>query len=72
MSTEATIIHEKGKMLRKGLAVFENIKVSVITAKCPVYEAWTQNSAFIPIKDGKYVCTAQKSGQESTERLSVQ
>lgn len=43
MSAEATIIHEEGKMLRKGLAVFENIKVSVITAKCPVYEARTRN-----------------------------
>lgn len=72
MSTEAFIIHEKGNMLRKGLAVFVNIKVSVITAKCPVYEARTQNWAFTPIKDGKYVWTAQKSGQESTERLSVE
>lgn len=72
MSAEATIIHEEGKMLRKGLAVFENIKVSEMTAKCPVYEARTQNWAFTPIKDGKYVCTAQKSSQESTERLSVQ
>lgn len=31
MCAEATIIHEEGKMLRKGLAVFENIKVLVIT-----------------------------------------
>lgn len=68
MSTEATTIHEEGKMLRKRLAVFENIKVSVITAKCPEYEARTQNWAFTPIKDG----TDQKSSQESTERLSVQ
>lgn len=43
MSAEATIIHEQGKMLRKGVAVFENIKVSVITAKCPFYEARAQN-----------------------------
>lgn len=26
MSAEATIIHEEGKMLRKGLAVFETLR----------------------------------------------